>query len=118
MTAESSILEQIRTDSDRFSWKVYRFDQIAQNITDRVDNPAESGVDRYVGLEHLDPESLQIQRWGAPTDVEATKLRFRSGDIIFGRRRAYQRKIAVADFDGICSAHALVLRARPDTIDP
>src|SRR5207248_1907236 len=70
----------------------------------------------YVGLEHLDPESLKIRRWGTPNEVEATKLRFKPGDIIFGRRRAYQRKLAVADFEGICSAHAMVLRAREDTV--
>lgn len=101
---------------DRSKWKPVRFDQLAQNITDRVDNPAEAGVDRYVGLEHLDPHSLKLARWGSPTDVEATKLRFQPGDIIFGKRRAYQRKLAVADFEGICSAHAMVLRAREETV--
>jgi type I restriction enzyme S subunit len=40
------------------------------------------------------------------------------GDIIYGRRRAYQRKLAVADFQGICSAHAMVLRAKPDVCRP
>jgi restriction endonuclease S subunit len=50
--------------------------------------------------------------------VEATKLRFRAGDVIFGRRRAYQKKVALADFDGICSAHALVLRAKPEVAIP
>src|SRR5512137_754582 len=86
------------------TWHTVRFGEMADSITDRVDIPAESGVERYVGLEHLDPESLKIRRWGAITDVEATKLRFQPGDIIFGRRRAYQRKVAVADFEGICSA--------------
>lgn len=105
-------------DRDRKQWRTVRFDQMAENITDRVENPSEAGVERYVGLEHLDPESLKIRRWGSPRDVEATKLRFRSGDIIFGKRRFYQRKLAVADFDGICSAHALVLRARTDTVLP
>ncbi len=33
----------------------------------------------------------------------------RPGQIIFGKRRAYQKKVAVADFEGICSAHAMVL---------
>jgi type I restriction enzyme S subunit len=89
---------------------------MADNITERVDDPSAAGVQYYVGLEHLDPESLKIRRWGTPDDVEATKLRFQPGDIIFGRRRAYQRKLAVADFEGICSAHALVLRAREDTV--
>ena len=77
-------------------WRRVRFDQLAVNVNDRVDDPKTAGVDRYVGLEHLDPESLRIRRWGTPDDVEATKLRFRAGDIIFGRRRAYQRKLAVA----------------------
>lgn len=98
--------------------KTYRFDQMAELINDRVDNPAESGVERYVGLEHLDSDSLRIRRWGSVTDVESTKLRFQPGDIIFGKRRVYQRKVAVADFEGICSAHAMVLRAKPDVVLP
>ena len=99
-------------------WKVWRFDQIATNVNVRIDNPSESGMEHYVGLEHLDPESLRIRRWGSPDDVEATKLVFKKGDIIFGRRRAYQRKLGVAEFDGICSAHAMVLRAKPEVVLP
>lgn len=99
-------------------WNRVKFGSIAASITERVDDPSASGVDRYVGLEHLDPDSTTIQRWGSPSDVEATKLRFYPGDVIYGRRRAYQRKLGVADFDGICSAHALVLRARPDVCLP
>lgn len=99
-------------------WKVWRFDQMATNVNIRIDNPSESGMEHYVGLEHLDADSLKIRRWGTPEDVEATKLMFKKGDIIFGRRRAYQRKLGVAEFDGICSAHAMVLRAKPDVIIP
>lgn len=99
-------------------WKVWRFDQMATNVNARIDNPSESGMEHYVGLEHLDADSLKIRRWGTPDDVEATKLMFKKGDIIFGRRRAYQRKLGVAEFDGICSAHAMVLRAKPDVVLP
>ncbi|KAE8760825.1 restriction endonuclease subunit S [Paraburkholderia madseniana] len=99
-------------------WKVWRFDQMATNVNVRIDNPSESGMEHYVGLEHLDSDSLKIRRWGTPDDVEATKLMFKKGDIIFGRRRAYQRKLGVAEFDGICSAHAMVLRAKPDAVLP
>jgi restriction endonuclease S subunit len=90
---------------------------MAQNVTDRVD-PAEADGDVYVGLEHLDAESLKIRRWGTPADVIGQKLRFRKGDIIFGKRRAYQRKLAVAECDGICSAHAMVVRAKPKVVLP
>lgn len=99
-------------------WRMFRFDELAVIVNDRIDDPSEAGVDRYIGLEHLDSDSLTIRRWGSPADVEATKLRFRAGDIIFGRRRAYQRKLAVAGFEGICSAHAMVLRPRPEAILP
>lgn len=99
-------------------WKVWRFDQMATNVNDRIDNPSESGMEHYVGLEHLDADSLKIRRWGSPDDVGATKLMFKKGDIIFGRRRAYQRKLGVAEFDGICSAHAMVLRAKPEVVLP
>lgn len=99
-------------------WRIWRFDQMTTNVNVRIDNPSESGMEHYVGLEHLDPDSLRIRRWGSPDDVGATKLSFNKGDIIFGRRRAYQRKLGVAEFDGICSAHAMVLRAKPEVVLP
>src|SRR5581483_8994611 len=99
-------------------WQWVRFDEIAINVSDRIDDPKKAGVDHYVGLEHLDSDSLRIRRWGTPDDVEAQKLRFRKGDIIFGKRRAYQRKVGVADFDGICSAHAFVFRGNSKHIVP
>lgn len=101
----------------RDGWRWVRFDEMAESVTDRVDDPSEAGVEHYVGLEHLDSDSLEIRRWGSPGEVNATKLRFEPGDIIFGRRRAYQRKVAVAAFEGICSAHALVLRANEEVVD-
>ena len=99
-------------------WTRVAFGEMATCVNERIDDPTSAGVSRYVGLEHLDSDSLTIRRWGSPTDVTATKLRFRTGDIIFGRRRVYQRKLAVADFDGICSAHAMVLRAKSPAVVP
>lgn len=103
---------------NRSHWRKAKFGSVIDSITDRVDNPSESGVERYVGLEHLDTGSMTISRWGTPDQVEATKLLFKNGDVIFGRRRAYQKKVSMAEFDGICSAHALVLRGKTGQIDP
>jgi len=99
----------------RSGWRKVRFDQMASVVTERVE-PADATVDRYVGLEHLDPETLTIERWGHPSEVIGTKYRVRPGQIIFGKRRFYQRKVAVAPFDCICSAHAMVLEERNDTV--
>jgi restriction endonuclease S subunit len=81
-------------------------------------DPADAKTDVYVGLEHLDPSTIHLRQWGNPSDVSGQKLVFKKGDVIFGRRRAYQRKLAVAEFDGICSAHAMVVRAKPKMILP
>lgn len=102
---------------DKTGWKKWRFDEFAQNISERVE-PSQTDMDVYVGLEHIDTDTLHLSRHGHPSDVEGIKLRFYKGDIIFGRRRAYQRKTALATTDGICSAHAMVLRAKEDVVDP
>jgi type I restriction enzyme, S subunit len=106
------------TEGLKPGWRRWRFEQMATNVNERVDDPSEAGVDYYVGLEHLDSDSLKIRRWGSPDDVSATKLLFEPGDIIFGRRRAYQRKLGVAEWRGIASAHSLVLRGKPDVVLP
>jgi type I restriction enzyme S subunit len=93
------------------------FGEFAESVNERVE-PSTAAEEIYVGLDDLDSGSLHIRRWGKGSDVIGTKLRFRKGDIIFGRRRAYQRKLAVAEMDGICSAHAMVVRAKPALVLP
>lgn len=105
------------SQSLKSGWKMVKFGDIAQNVAVRVD-PADAKTDVYVGLEHLDPSTIHLRQWGHPSDVTGQKLAFKKGDVIFGRRRAYQRKLAIAEFDGICSAHAMVVRAKPKMILP
>jgi len=102
---------------DKSNWETFKFDEIAQKISKTID-PNETSLETYVGLEHIDAEDLHIRRKGTTDDVKGGKLRCYPGDIIFGKRRAYQRKAAIVDFDGICSAHAFVLRANSEVIDP
>ncbi|EHV5554003.1 restriction endonuclease subunit S [Vibrio parahaemolyticus] len=98
-------------------WQMVKFGDIAKHISKRV-APTETDLEVYVGLEHLDPDSLKIKRHGVPSDVAGQKLLVKKGQIIFGKRRAYQRKVAVADWDCICSAHAMVLEADTKNIIP
>lgn len=37
---------------------------------------------------------------------------FQPGQVLFGKRRAYQRKVAVADFSGVCSGDIYVLETK------
>ena len=102
---------------ERKEWKRLPFGAFAESVNERVE-PANAAEEIYVGLDDLDSGNLHIRRWGKGSDVIGTKLRFRKGNIIFGRRRAYQRKLAVAEFDGICSAHAMVVRAKQELVLP
>lgn len=68
--------------------------------------------ERFVGLEHIDPGDLKIRRWGYITNGTTFTSVFRPGQVLFGKRRAYQRKIAVADFSGVCSGDIYVLEPR------
>ena len=70
-----------------------------------------------VGLEHLIPEDIELSLWDEGSDNTFTKV-FRKGNVLFGRRRAYLKKAAVAPFDGICSGDITVIEAKPDKIAP
>ena len=94
----------------------YKFDQIAFNSTEKK-KPTEDDKYTYIGLEHLDSGCLEVTRYGSDVAPIGEKLVMRKGDVLFGKRRAYQKKVAIAPFDGIFSAHGLVLRPKEDVID-
>ena len=69
---------------------------------DRLNNPYEY----YVAGDHMDSEDLTIHRKGCFTtdDVGPAFIRvFKPGQILYGSRRTYLKKIAVADFEGVCA---------------
>ena len=93
----------------------YRFDEIAVNSKEKK-KPTEAEKYTYIGLEHLDTGSLTVNRWGSEIAPTGEKLVMHKGDVLFGKRRAYQKKVAIAPFDGIFSAHGMVLRPRENVI--
>ena len=94
----------------------YKFDDIAINSILKK-KPTEEDKYTYIGLEHLDPGSLKVVRYGSEVAPKGEKLLMKKGDVLFGKRRAYQKKIGIAPFDGIFSAHGMVLRPKEDVID-
>jgi len=95
----------------------YKFDEIAINSTEKK-KPVEEDKYTYLGLDHLDSGTLKVSRFGSDVAPIGEKLIMRKGDVLFGKRRAYQKKVAIAPFDGIFSAHGMVLRPRTDVICP
>ena len=93
----------------------YKFSDIAINSTEKK-KPVEEDKYTYIGLEHLDSGTLTVSRWGAEVAPKGEKLIMKKGDVLFGKRRAYQKKVGVAPFDGIFSAHGMVLRPKEKVV--
>lgn len=97
-----------------------KFGDVVRQVKNSTKDPGALGIDRVVGLDHLDPGSLEICRWEELKDLsDGTSFTrvFRRGQVLFGKRRAYQRKVAVANFDGICSGDILVFEPATDELD-
>jgi type I restriction enzyme S subunit len=96
-------------------WRVVKFGDVVDNMNETTRDPEAIGLDRVVGLDHMDPDSLPLKRWDNLCDLhEGTSFTrvFRAGQVLFGKRRAYQRKVSLPDFDGICSGDILVFQPK------
>ena len=92
-----------------------RFDQIAKEVRNTFSGD-KAGVP-IVGLEHIIPNELLLSDHDIDTENTFTKA-FKKGQILFGRRRAYQQKAAVATFDGICSGDITVIEPIDGAVCP
>ena len=94
----------------------YKFGDLVYNITEKR-SPVAGDEELYIGLEHLDSGSLRVTRWGSKVALKGDKLVMRKGDILFGRRNTYLRRVAIAPHDGLFSAHGMILRAKTERIN-
>ena len=99
-------------------WTTVAFGDAVQLSKERSSDPEADGYERYIGLEHIDPGDLRIRRWGNVADGVTFTSVFRPGQVLFGKRRAYQRKVAVADFSGVCSGDIYVFEPKDDALLP
>jgi len=103
---------------DRKGWKTVRFGDVVENVNETERTLAEAGIDRFIGLEHMEPGSLHIREWGNVADGTTFTRRCRPGQVLFGKRRAYQRKVAVAEFDAVVSGDIYMLAPKGDRLLP
>ncbi len=92
-------------------WRAVGLGEVAALSTKAVE-PANAGAKRYIGLEHIEPRNIRIQRWGKANDVRSLKTAFQQGDVLYGKLRPYLDKAVLAEWDGICSTDILVIKAQ------
>lgn len=99
-------------------WNTVAFGHVIRQVKDKVD-PEECGAKRYVGGEHMDTDDLRIRRWGEIGDGylgPAFHMRFKPGHVLYGSRRTYLRKVALADFEGITANTTYVLESQDPNV--
>lgn len=70
--------------------------------------PADVPAMRYIGLEHIEPQTMRVLGHGYGRDVRSSSVLFSKGDVLYGKMRPYLNKVWVAEYEGICSAELLV----------
>lgn len=112
-----NLYEAFQSKIDKSKWIKWKFSDLVHNVNEKV-TPKNSGLEHYIGLEHLDSGSLKIRRFGKTSSIEGDKLKIYKGDLIFAKRNAYLKRVAIAEFDAVASAHSLVLRAKSENVLP
>ncbi len=100
--------------NNKDDWKPYTFRELVNNLNKSETKPLENGIDKFVGLEHISSETFQIQGYGLIKDGTSFTKRFFLGNVLFSKRRSYLKKVAVADFEGICSGDILVFEVKKE----
>ncbi|WP_222122057.1 restriction endonuclease subunit S [Curtobacterium sp. 9128] len=96
---------------DKTTWQRVTFGDVVQNVNETVKDVAAAPIDRLIAMEHMEPGELKIERWGDTANGTTFTRRARPGQTLFGKRRAYQRKVAYAEFEAICSGDIYTFEA-------
>lgn len=115
---DNGLMEEKVLKIDKSTWKLTKLGELLDDISQRVDNPSQSGYDRFVGLEHFVSGDIKIKNWGTTENLTSSTKAFKAGDILFARRNAYLRRASLVDFDGCCSGDAFVLRENHEKVMP
>lgn len=105
----------------RSHWIHVRFGDVVRDVKATIDRD-KTDLTRYVAGEHMDSDDVHLRRWGELNGDylgPAFHRGFREGQVLYGSRRTYLKKVAVAPFDGICANTTFVLESRdPDVLLP
>lgn len=93
-------------------WCRVKFGDVVRLGKESCKYPEAEGIKRYIGLEHITPNDLRIRSWGNVTEGTTFTRRCRPGQVLFGKRRAYQRKVAICEFDAVCSGDIYVFESK------
>lgn len=85
--------------------------EIVENHLQRM-NPGSFDDLPCIGLEQLQSDSFNVLDLNDESTASSQKLAIEKGDVLFSRRRVYQRKVGIAPTKGVISTDCMVLRPK------
>lgn len=86
--------------------------EVMDRVSESIDAASLKGDEIYLGLEHFGLEAAGLIGQGRTDGLASNKIKFQSGDVLYGKLRPYFRKVARPGFSGVCSTEAWVLRGQ------
>lgn len=96
----------------------YRFGDIVREVKEKVDR-SNNPYEYFIAGDHMDTDELHLLRRGSfkDSDVGPAFIRiFRPGQVLYGSRRTYLRKVAVANFEGVTANTTFVLESKDESV--
>jgi len=95
-------------------WDVGTLGMIANEVRDTVQPVEIDPGTPYIALQHMPRRCIALNSWDLADDIASAKLRFKAGDVLFGKLRPYFHKVGPAPLDGVCSTDIVVCRPQDD----
>lgn len=99
-------------------WEKRRLGDITELRKERIDPQADGAGEFCVELEHIASGAGQLMGDASASSQVSMKSIFHTGDVLFGKLRAYLRKYWLADRGGVCSTEFWVLAANHQIVIP
>ena len=100
-------------------WTTVKFGDVVENVRHNIKDRNAAGIDRVLGLDDIETGNLHVTGWKDIDSSPSFRTHFKPTQTLFGKRRAYLRKVAYAEFEGVCTQNILVFETKnPEVLLP
>ena len=107
---------------DKSHWTPVKLGDVFTKKEENDKENARNRFDRFLKVNHMDPECLHVKRWASQENSDELNPTFykifRKGQILFPTRNPHLRRTVLASFDGICGEKTLTLEPNEEFILP
>ena len=93
------------------TWSELPLGEVVEATGERV-QPSDFPDLPFVGMDAVEAQTMRLLRTVPAGTMRSSAVRFRPGDVLYGRLRPYLNKVLAPDFEGLASAEFICMRPR------